>query len=601
LARLKVATGRHSTAVVFAGSEKIARMHDLIRDITYSIAAAWLLGLAAQWLRQPILLAYLVGGFALGPAGFKLVESAESISAIAELGLIFLLFMIGLEIDLKKIASAGKSITLTALVQIFGGALVGVAFFRLCGFALGGGKWDALYLGVAGALSSTVIIVKLLYDKQELDTLPGRITLGVLVLQDLAVILFLAVQPNLENLAPIIVLFSLLRVVALVTVTLVVSRYVLPAIFRHVARLPELVQVGALAWCFLIGELAERLHLSREMGALVAGVALSTFPYALDVTAKVTTLRDFFVTLFFVGLGMQIPAPTASLVSWAVIFGTFVVITRLITTFAPLYLMRQGLRTSIVPSVNLSQVSEFSLVVLALGMKAGHFGDAETSGMVALAFTLLAALSALGIAHSDGIARHAIPWLKRAGLRDLDNCGDDVHAEGGSGHGSSRILFLGFFRTASSLLEDMQCHAPDLIKDVAVVDFSPVARAGLIERKVRVVYGDISQRDTLLHAGVEKAEVLICTIPDSLLKGSSNERMVRLLRSLNPEAKIIATADVLAQAEVLLAAGADYVSVARLHEARDLLGAIRAATEGLLEEKRSVLKCELADRREVLG
>jgi Kef-type K+ transport system membrane component KefB len=337
------------------------------------------------------------------------------------------------------------------------------------------------------------------------------------------------------------------------------------------------------------------------MGALVAGVALSTFPYALDVTAKVTTLRDFFVTLFFVGLGMQIPAPTGSLVCWAVIFATFVVVTRLLTTFAPLYLMRQGLRTSIVPAVNLCQVSEFSLVVLALGRQAGHFADPGTNGMVALAFTLLAAASALGIAHSDGIARNLIPWIKRAGLRDLDHGGDDVHAEGGQGHGSSRILFLGFFRTASSLLEDMQCHAPDLIKDVAVVDFSPVARAGLIERKVRVVYGDISQRDTLLHAGVEKAEVLICTIPDSLLKGSSNERMVRLLRSLNPDAKIIVTAEVLAQAETLLAAGADYVSVGRLHEARDLLGAVRAATEGLLQEKRSALRSELADRREVLG
>jgi len=577
-------------------------MHELIRDITYSIAAAWVLGLVAQWLRQPILLAYLVGGFVLGPVGLGWVESAESISVISELGLIFLLFMIGLEIDLKKIASAGRSITLTALVQIFGGALLGVAFFRACGFALGGGKWDALYLGVAGALSSTVIIVKLLYDKQELDTLTGRITLGVLVLQDLAVILFLAIQPNLENLAPGILLFSLLRVVVLVVAALAVSRYVLPAIFRHVARLPELVQVGALAWCFLVGELAERLHLSREMGALVAGVALSTFPYALDVTAKVTSLRDFFVTLFFVGLGMQIPMPNGFLVGWALIFAAFVVVTRIITTFTPLYFMRQGLRMSVIPAINLSQVSEFSLVVLALGAQAGHLGNlATTVGLVSLAFTLLAAVSALGIARSDDLARGLIPLLKRVGLRDLESCGDDVHAEGGAGHSSSRILFLGFFRTASSLLEDMQCHAPDLIKDVAVVDFSPVARAGLIARKVRVVYGDISQRDTLLHAGVEKAEVLICTIPDSLLKGSSNEKLVRLLRSLNSEAKIIATADVLTQAEALLAAGADYVSVARLHEARDLLGAVRAATEGLLEQKRESLKDTLTDRREVLA
>ncbi len=575
-------------------------MHDLIRDITFSITAAWLLGLLAQQFRQPILLAYLIGGFALGPSGLGYIESAESISAIAELGLIFLLFMIGLEIDLKKIISAGKSITLTALVQIVGGAVLGVWFFRLCGFGLGGGQWDALYLGVAGALSSTVIIVKVLYEKQELDTFTGRITLGVLVLQDLAAILFLAVQPNLENLAPGILLLSLVRVIVLVVATLAVSRYVLPFVFRRVARSPELVQVGALAWCFLVGELGERLHLSREMGALIAGVALSTFPYALDVTAKVTSLRDFFITLFFVGLGMQIPVPTTVLVGWALVFSVFVVVSRFLTTFTPLYLMRQGLRTSLIPSINLGQVSEFSLVILALGATVHHLGNPATTGMVALAFTFLAAVSTFGMVKSDGLARGLIPWLKARGLRDLDHAADDVHAKGGHGHGQARILFLGFFRTASSLLEEIQRHAPDLIGETAIVDFSPVAREGLLERKLRVIYGDISQRDTLLHAGVEHARVLICTVPDSVLKGTTNERLVRLLRGLNPKAKIIATAEKLSQAELLMEAGADYVSVARLREADDLLEAVRAATRGLLREKRAALKRVLEGRHEVL-
>lgn len=221
--------------------------------------------------------------------------------------------------------------------------------------------------------------------------------------------------------------------------------------------------------------------------------------------------------------------------------------------------------------------------------------------MVALAFTLLAAVSTFGMMKSDTLSRRLIPWLKRRGLRDLDHATDDAHAEGGHGHGKARILFLGFFRTASSLLEEMQRHAPDLIGDTTVVDFSPVARAGLIERKLRVIYGDISQRDTLLHAGVEHAEVLICTVPDAVLKGTTNERLVRLLRGLNPTAKIISTAEVLAQAKVLLEAGADYVSVARLQEAGDLLEAVRAATEGLLGEKKRTLRKVLAGREEVLG
>lgn len=575
--------------------------HELLHDITLCIAAAWLLGLVAQFLRQPVLLAYLVGGFALGPFGLRFIESAGSISAISELGLIFLLFMIGLEIDLKKIASAGRSITVTALVQIFGGAVLGLVFFRLLGFGLGQGQWDALYLAVAGALSSTVIIVKVLYDKQELDTLSGRVTLGILVLQDLAAILFLAVQPNLENLAPQVLLFSLLRVGALVAVALAVSRYVLPTLFRRVARLPELVQVGALAWCFVIGELGQQLQLSREMGALVAGVALSTFPYALDVTAKVTSLRDFFITLFFVGLGLQIPLPTPSLVGWALMFAAFVVASRVVLTFTPLYLLGQGLRMSLIPSINLAQVSEFSLVVLALGHQSGHFSHPATSGMVPLAFALLAVVSTFGMAHSDGMARSLVPWLVRRGLVDLDSVGDDVHAEGDAGHGRSRIVFLGFFRTASSLLEEMQRHTPELVRHVGVVDFSPVARTGLIERKIRVVYGDISQRDTLHHAGVENAEILICTLPDSVLKGITNEKLVRTLRGMNPKARIIATAERLDDVDTLLAAGADYVSVPRLREAEDLLEAVRAAARGLIGAKRGALKTAMAGRSEVLG
>ncbi len=162
--------------------------------------------------------------------------------------------------------------------QILGGCVLGVAFFWTLGFPLTGGKWDAIYLGIAAALSSTVIIVKVLYDKRELDTLPGRVTLGLLVLQDLFVILFLAVQPSLDNLQASALLLSFGRVVALVGIALAVSRFVLPPLFHSIARLPELVLVGALAWCFGVGELAARLQLSREMGALIAGVSLSTFP-----------------------------------------------------------------------------------------------------------------------------------------------------------------------------------------------------------------------------------------------------------------------------------------------------------------------------------
>ncbi len=574
-------------------------MHQLLHDIAYCIVTAWVFGMLAHFLKQPAILAYLIGGFVIGPNVAGIVKGQAEIQTISELGLIFLLFMIGLEIDLKKIMRAGRAITVTGAVQVIGGCVLGVFFFKMLGLPLGGGKWDALYLAVAAALSSTVIIVKVLYDKRELDTVTGRVTLGVLVLQDLFAILFLAIQPSLNDLKVTVILMSFLRVIVLVGTAMLASRYILPVIFRAVARVPELVLVGALAWCFLLGEFGAWLSLSREMGALIAGVSLSTFPYALDVTAKVTSLRDFFVTLFFVALGMTIPMPNTTIVLWALGFAGFVVFSRWLTTFTPLYAMGQGLRASVLPALNLSQVSEFSLVVLQLGVASHHISE-QTKGMVSLSFVLLAAISAKAMMRSDGFARRLVPVLKKTGFKDLDHQHTtDAHGEGGHGVGA-RIVILGFFRTASSLLADIRTHAPELLADLAVVDFSPVARKGLQKQGVRVIYGDISQRDTLVHAGIASAQMIVCSVPESLLKGTTNEKLVRQIHELAPDAKILITAETLDAVPVLYAAGADYVSVGRIFEASDLLAAMKAVEGDVLAEKRTEMESRISAREEVL-
>ena len=574
-------------------------MHDLIRDITLCILFAWAIGLAAHFFRQPLILAYLVAGFIIGPYGSGWVKSDESVSTISELGLIFMLFMIGLEIDLKKIIRAGKVILIAAGAQLVGGCVLGAAFFVAIGLKLGGGGFDALYLAVACALSSTVVIVKVLYEKRELDTLPGRITLGILVLQDIFAILFLAVQPSLDNLQIGVVLLSFLRVGALVATALVLSRYVLPPLFHQIARQPELVMLGALAWCFLIGEIAERLHLSREMGSLVAGVALSTFPYALDVTAKVTTLRDFFITLFFVGVGMTIPVPGLATVQLALVIAVFAVVSRLLTTFTPLYLMKQGLRASLLPALNLAQISEFSLVVLQTGIAANHITK-ETSSAASFAFVILAVLSTFAMMQSDRITRRAIPVFKRFGLRDLDH-GQGGETEHAAGHGAARrIVILGFFRTASALLSQIERQNKELLDHISVVDFNPNVYRTLAARGQHEVYGDISNVDTLVHAGVGNAEIIILSVPDSLLKGANNEKLVRHVRSINPSAKIISTADLLSDVEDIYAAGADYVTVTRVSDAHALYEVIEAVDQGLLEAKRAEMDTRLAERREVL-
>ncbi len=574
-------------------------MHDIVHDIALSILAAWLLGIAAQFARQPVFLAYLIAGFTVGPFGLGFVTSQESISSIAELGLIFLLFMIGLEIDLKKIVRAGRVILVTAAVQIVSGCVLGVCVFLLIGMPMGGQRWDALYLAVAAALSSTVIIVKILHEKHELDTLPGRITVGVLVLQDLVVILFMAVQPSLDDLQLGVFVLSFVRVAALIAAALLLSRYVLPYLFHHVARLPELVVVGALAWCFFVSEVAIFLDLSRAMGALVAGVALSTFPYALDVAAKVTGLRDFFITLFFVAVGMTIPVPTAGVIDTALVLAVFTVASRLLTTFVPLYFMKMGLRASLLPAINLAQLSEFSLVLVQLGLLSNHVST-ETASATSFAFAVLAIVSTFVILRSDRLTRQAIVGLKRLGIRDRDHkettdpIGSDQGAQG------SRIMVLGFYQAASSLFAELERQRAGVLDQVSVVDFNPNVYDTLLARGQKVRYADISHRDSLVHAGIADAEIVISSVPDWLLQGTSNMRLVSDVRGLNPRAKIIATTETLSDVKRLYEAGADFVVVGRFAVADALLDAINAAESGLLDERRAQLDARLMNRREIL-
>jgi Kef-type K+ transport system membrane component KefB len=568
----------------------------LVNDIALCIVVAWLLAVAAQILRQPLLIAYLGAGFAIGPVGLAWIQNRESIKTIAELGLIFLLFMIGLEIDLKKMVRAGRSITVTAMTQVGGGLALGLGFFWLCGFGLGGGSLDALYLAVAATMSSTVIIVKLLYDKRELDTVVGRLTLGVLVLQDVFAILFLALQPNLRDPQVLPLLFSLGKVAALGLVAYGASRYVLPVLFRNVARLPELVLVGALAWCFFMVKLAGGLALSHEMGALVAGVSISTFPYALDVGARITSIRDFFVTLFFVSLGMMIPAPTWQQLLWAMIFSLFVLASRLMTVFPPLYLMKFGHRASVLPTVNLCQISEFSLVIMALGLAAGHVQPGLVA-IVAYAFVLLAVDSTYAIQKSENIANWVSQWLKRLRLLDLDQDG----GEADRGQQPPRIVLLGFFRAASSLLEELRLSRPSLLTELLVVDFNPHVFTELRGRGLRVTYGDITRRETLEHAGVPAAKIIICTLPTSILKGATNLKLLRQLRELNPAARILMHAESAEEAREFYAAGASYVCLARLLEAAEISAALEAASDNLLDEKRAAMIEKLDERNEVVS
>jgi Kef-type K+ transport system membrane component KefB len=568
-------------------------MHaDLLTDIGLCILASMTLAYAAHLVRQPLILAYLGAGVLLGgQMGFGWLSNIESIQTISEIGLILLLFMIGLEMDLKTVRAAGKTVTLTTLVQVGGCVALGWVFFRWLG--VGEGKFDALYLAVCTALSSTLIVVKLLADKLELDTLPGRITLGVLVLQDLAAILFIELQYNLGAPHLLPMMLSLFKGVGLIVVAFAATRYVLPPLFKRIARVPELVLAGSLAWCFLMVAAAHHLGLSRAMGALIGGVSISTFPYNLDVLSKLTSLRDFFVTLFFVALGAQIPKPTLPLLLAAIGSTLFITASRYLTVTPLLLAGRSGHRVSLIPAINLANVSEFSIVIAAMGLSAGHLSqNAQT--LVVITFALCAALATYKITYNFELQRVLSRLLKRCGVRDLDQ--QERHAA----EARPRLMLLGFAKVASTLFEEIERHAPGLKEGLTVVDFNPEAVHALRQRGINVYYGDVSHADILRHAGVEHAEIIISSIPDYYLKGITNLHLVRMLRRLNPKAAIVATAETFTAARELYQAGAAYVTVPRLTTAADLLPVLHRLRDGLPDVVRQELVEHATKRHEII-
>jgi voltage-gated potassium channel Kch len=237
-------------------------------------------------------------------------------------------------------------------------------------------------------------------------------------------------------------------------------------------------------------------------------------------------------------------------------------------------------------------------VLIQVGVQSSQVKP-ETASAASTAFVILAVISTFLMTRSDAIVRRTIPLLKPLGLRDLDHRPTDAEPDSKQER-QRRILLLGFFRSASSFLAEIERQHAALLEQVFVVDFNPVVYHTLQARGVKIYYGDISHAETLTHAGIADAEIVISSVPDSLLKGTSNEKLVRYARSVNASAKIIATADVLSQAETLYAAGADYVTIARLTEADELIEVVAAAEAGLLDDMRARLDARLRERPEVL-
>jgi Kef-type K+ transport system membrane component KefB len=551
--------------------------HDvsLLRDIALGIVFAVIAAHLARLLRQPLILGYIIGGILLSDhLGFGLVRNEQSIELISEIGLILLLFIIGLEINLRELARLGRPMAILGVSQFVFNALLGLLFFARLGYGMGEGRFDLLYLAIVMSLSSTLIVVKLLRDKFELKSLAGRLTLAVLIFQDIWAILFMAVQPNLN--AP-----SLLRIaqstgggVLLVGLAFLVSRYGLARLFEASARRPELVLLTSIAWCFVTSGCAEYLGLSREMGALVAGISIAAFPYGADVTAKIAGVRDFFVTLFFVALGMKLSVPTAMLLYQAGLVVLFVFLSRSIAVVPVAYLLGDGLRAGIISALNLSQISEFSLVVVALGRGYGHL-SVEVESLTLTSMIMAALASTYVIGSNDRIARMLLRPLVRLGLYE-DPTGRALTED----HRANEIVLLGHFRIAQAVLKLVDERAPHLKARITVVDYNANLGRTVRQRGFHWEYGDLAHPDALEHLGVERARIIVTTISDTFLKGIRTRSLVSHLRRLAPHATIVMTGEEQSDLEDLIRGGVDHVLIPGEITGERILELLEKAAQG---------------------
>jgi len=560
---------------------------NLLVAISLSIVAAAVFGLVARRLHQPLLLGYVLGGTLLGPhVGFGVVSDEASIELISEIGLILLLFIVGMEINVPSILQAGRTIIVSGLFQFPAcAALAWVLFERLA--VTTGGRFDRLYLATALSLSSTMIVVKLLFDKFEMRSFAGRVTLGILIFQDLWAIGFLALQPSLQSLQPLPLLRALALGLGIVTAAAALSRFVLPRLFRAIATTPELMLITSMAWCFLVSAAAGWAGLSKEMGALIAGMVIAAFPYGTEVVGRLAGVRDFFITLFFVALGLKMPGPSASLMALTGLMALFVVLSRFVAIFPIFALLKLDTRTAGVVAVNLAQTSEFSLVIVSLGAGYGHVSPAVAS-LVLYTLLLTSVLSTYGILFNHTLAS----WLARAfaltgaprwlGARPvppgLDARDDGVIARD--------VYLLGVSREGLALLEHLERELPAIKRRIVAIDFNPETLERLQADGIEAHYGDISNAETLRHAGIERAAIIVSSISDWFLKGTDNLRLLRKVRRLAPSAQVVASADTLAAAERLYAEGADYVLIPPALAAAHLCDLLRDGSPEAIAEAR---------------
>ncbi len=492
----------------------------------------------AKLAKQPLIPAYIVSGVLIGNV-FGLVTNGELIANLSEIGIAFLLFMVGLEMEFKKLKDIGAVSSVTGTLQIAAVFGMGYLVTKLLGFS----KLEAIYLGVVIALSSTMLVIKMLSDKVETNTLHGRLAIGILIVQDIFAIAALSYLASVSDVALGYAFFAKLAGVLIAGVVL--SKFVFPHVFCFAAKSREVLLGVSLSVCFMFALLFHSLGLSITIGAFVAGVLLANLPYNIEIVSKVKPLRDFFAILFFTSLGMQLNlGGVSSMLLPLTALLVLVVVAKPILLYFTLLVLGHKSRTSFITATSLAQVSEFSLIIVLQGVAAGAIPQNILTLTIMLAVVTMTYTSYF-MNFEVKFYHYFIALMRRLGIHVMHH--DKVLPL----KEVYDVVLCGYDRIGYSVLKSL--HAQN--KSVVVVDFNPDVVKKLTASGVPCIYGDAADPEVLDHLDVKQTKMVISTAnsyDDNLL-------LLRMVKEQNKYIPTIVTAHKIDQALELYQQGADYV------------------------------------------
>ncbi|HEY5602817.1 MAG TPA: cation:proton antiporter family protein [Gammaproteobacteria bacterium] len=515
-------------------------------------------GAIAQVLRQPLIVAFIAVGILLGPAWFGWVEQSSEIELFSRLGIALLLFVVGLKLDLHIIRTVGPVALATGLGQVFFTSVIGY----LIALALGFSHVAAIYVAVALTFSSTIIIVKLLSDKREVDALHGRIAVGFLIVQDIVVVLVMigltAIGQAGEGISLGVEALVILLKGGLMLVTVaLLMRYVLPKLMHRLAHSPELLMLFAISWAVLGASAGDALGFSKEVGAFLAGISIASTQYRELVAARLVSLRDFLLLFFFIELGASLDMSTlGSQLGAATVFSLFVLIGNPLIVMVIMGYMGYRKRTGFLAGLTVAQISEFSLILAALGLSLGHL-DNDIVGLITLVGLVTISASTYMILYSHPLYERLAPYLGIFERKVAHRESNDTELN----TGNVDILLFGLGRFGAAIARNLRERGCRIL----AIDFDPEAVRHHVNDGYAARYGDAEDPEFIASLPLDRVTWVVSTLRDNSL----NRALLHALKHQGYKGKVAVSASNRRDAARFEAEGIEMVLIPYIDAAKE--------------------------------